>query len=112
MGGGSNTAPPSDVAPGGGTFPVDTSGNAYNPAWGSGGGFDWTGAALKGVGQFGQSLASGSRYTPPNLSSGGYYQSGVVNDRPQASGPIPYQPVGGGGGLDLIALLRRLGINL
>jgi len=34
MGGGSNSSPPVDVAPGGGTYPTDIFGTAYNPAWG------------------------------------------------------------------------------
>lgn len=55
MGGGeSNSAPPSDVAPGGGTFPVDAYGNAYNPAWGQSTGI--------GIGQaIGKGISSGSR---------------------------------------------------
>jgi hypothetical protein len=86
----------------------------YDPNYNYGGNnFDWTSAIGKAAGQFGQSIASGSKYTPPNLSSGGPYQTGVINQPIQTTSRVnPIPSIGGGGGLDLIALLRRLGINL
>lgn len=57
-GGGSNSSPPVDVAPGGGTYPVDASGNAYNPAWGNQG-FDW-GVLGKGFQTAGSQYAAGA----------------------------------------------------
>lgn len=84
MGGGSNSSPPSDVAPGGGTYPVDMWGNAYNPAWGGSG----MGTAFsKGMQQFGSSVAASAPAISP-FNPGG----GVTPQNLPGYAPIPINP--------------------
>jgi hypothetical protein len=61
-GGGSNSSPPVDVAPGGGTFPVNSMGEAYNPAWGQPD-YSGLGKAFSSAGsQYAQGMAAGANH--------------------------------------------------
>lgn len=112
MGGRSNSSPPVDTPPGGGTYPVDQFGNAYNPAWG-GSDYSALGSALgKGIGTGAQQLAAGMIDKTNYLTgAGGYSQPGIPGSAPQQDyvgtqhgSMIPQA----GGGTDLMAVLKRL----
>jgi hypothetical protein len=98
LGGGSNSAPPSDVAPGGGTYPTDIFGTAYNPQWNGG---DYYGIN-QGFQQLGGSIAQGSQ--PRNFitqSAGITQQNPTYPSTPAGLIPTSY-------GTDVMSVLQRL----
>lgn len=103
VGGGSNSSPPSDVAPGGGTYPVDAFGNAYNPAWGGG----WqrnVGVVGSGLSSLGRGLSGAQspipQFSAPNISY-------VTPSGDMGSGLIP-QTQQQNQGIDIEEVFRRL----
>lgn len=104
MGGGDNSAPPSDVAPGGGTFPTDAFGTAYNPDWNAGGGAG--GGIAKAFQQFGAGISAGSQ--APNFITQAQFAAPYIPNSESAMNPALIPTPQGGAQTDLLEALRRL----
>jgi hypothetical protein len=103
VGGGSNSAPPSDVAPGGGTYPTDAFGQAYNPSWYGAGSDYGVGSAIK---TFGAGVA-GSGQTP-NFMTGSNFSAPAQISSGEATGPGLIPATGMTDEAAVMEMLKRL----